>query len=257
VISKIVFKGAFGKIDGLYSHSKNSTAPAVLLVSNNNEKVIRRASLFHEAANSVFDTFVENDFSTLKFDLVEHTVEKNEIDHAHLMDMTAALDWLHNKNLECRNFWICGLDYSAFVTLQLVMRRPELENYIIISPSLRRNDLNFIIPCSACGFIIRGSEDLKFTEEDCLNLQEKLITKAESKVRYTTIYKAERNFADELQQLKNELTNYICQKTVEDRKNMKQITASKRRRRKKKSPYADEEKIAYVNPVKSLDIGDI
>ncbi|GHU27180.1 alpha/beta hydrolase [Bacilli bacterium] len=256
-MSEVVFKGTFGKIDGFYSHSRNASAPAVLVVGSNNEKPTRKGCSFGKTVNAVFDTFVENDFSVLRFDFVERVIDKNEIDNANILDMTVALDWLHNKNLECRSFWICGLDYGAFVGLQLVMRRPELENYVLISPNSRKLDLSFIIPCSACGLIVRGSEDVKFTEDECLALQEKLITKAESIVKCITVYKAERDFSSELRQFRGELATYLKEKTADDRRNIKHVTAGKRRRRKKKSAYQDEEKIVYANPVKALDIKDI
>lgn len=253
-MSEIVFKSSFGKVDGIYSHSRNSNSPAVLIASNNNDKFIKKNSSFMDITEIVFDIFVKNNFSVLKFNLVERDVDKTEVDNANLLDMTAALDWLHNKNIECRSFWICGIDYAALTALQLIMRRPELENYVIISPNIKKNDLSFIIPCSACGFIIRGSEDIKFTEDECIGLQEKLVTKAESKVRYTTIYKTERDFVNELEQFKSELSNYIKEKIIEDRKNLKRVTAGKRRRRKKKILDSEEEKIIYINPIKNLDI---
>ncbi|MDR3078716.1 MAG: hypothetical protein LBU15_01620 [Rickettsiales bacterium] len=256
-MSEIIFRGAQGKIDGFYSHSRNSSAPSVLVVSNNNERSMRRNSSLVKTVEAVFNTFVANNFSALRFDFVDHRVDKSEVDNCNLLDMTAALDWLHSKNFECRNFWVCGIDYGAFVTLQLVMRRPELENYVLVSPNMKKSDMSFIIPCSACGLIIRGSEDVKFTEEECLALQEKLLTKAESRVKCATIYGAERDFAGELGQLGGELAAYLGEKTAYDRKNLKHVTAGKRRRRKKRTSYLDEEKTVYVNPVKNLDIRDI
>jgi alpha/beta superfamily hydrolase len=256
-MSEIAFRGAQGKVDGFYSHSRNSNAPAVLIVSNNNDKPTKKGSSLTKIVDMVFDVFVANDFSVLRFDFVGHKVDKNDVDNSNLLDMTAALDWLHAKNFECRSFWVCGVDYGAFVTLQLVMRRPELENYVLVSPNMKKNDMSFIIPCSACGLIVRGSEDIKFTEDECLALQEKLLTKAESKVKCTTIYGAERDFANEIEQLGGELSSYLEEKTAYDRKNLRHITAGKRRRRKKRSSYLDEDRPVYINPVKNLEIRDI
>ncbi|MDR1495056.1 MAG: hypothetical protein LBI29_03410 [Rickettsiales bacterium] len=256
-MSEIIFRGAQGKIDGFYSHSRNSNAPVVLIVSNNNERSAKKSSSLVKTVEIIFNTFVENDFSALRFDFIDHKVDKSEVDNSNLLDMTAALDWLHSKNFECRSFWACGVDYGAFVTLQLVMRRPELENYVLISPNMKKNDMSFIIPCSACGLIIRGSEDMKFTEDECLTLQERLLTKAESKVKCAIVYGAERDFSGELEQLDAELASYLEEKTTYDRKNLKRVTAGKRRRRKKRSSYSEEEKVVYVNPIKNLDIGDV
>ncbi|MDR1425459.1 MAG: hypothetical protein LBI70_00475 [Rickettsiales bacterium] len=255
-MSEIVFKGAQGKVDGFYRHSRNSSAPSVLLVSGGSDKTVKKNNSLSKTLGTVFDTFVKNDFSALKFDFVDHKVDRGELDNSNLLDMTAALDWLHSKNIECRNFWVCGIDYGAFMALQLVMRRPELENYVLISPNMKKSDMSFIIPCSASGFIIRGSEDIKFNEEECLALQEKLLTKAESKIKCTTVYNAERDFAGRLEQLGGELSDYLEEKTTYDRRNLRQVTAGKRRR-KKRSSYSDDERPIYIDPIKTLGIRDV
>lgn len=259
-MSDIIFKGAFGKVNGKYNHSKNSDAPAALIVGNIKEKNNKKkGSDFEELANIMFDIFINNDFSVLKFNLKEYDVnnEKTEVDNFYLLDMTAALDWIHNKNIECKSFWICGVDNSVASVLQLVMRRPDLENYVILSPDLRKTDLSFIIPCSSSGLIIRATDDIKFTEDECLALQDKLMTKSESKIKYMTLSGSDRDFLTSTDELKDEFSKYLREKIIEDRKNFKHVTAGKRRRRKKKSLDQDEEKIIYVNPIKSLDIDDI
>ncbi len=257
-MSDIVFKGAFGKVNGKYGHSKSLDAPAVLIVENMKEKNSRKQVDFSGIADIVFDIFIENNFSALRFRLNEYSnVDKTEVENTNLLDMTAALDWLHNKNIECRSFWICGIDTSVAPVLQLVMRRPDLENYAIFSPDLRKCDLSFIIPCASSGLIVRATDDLKFTEDECIALQEKLITKSDSKVKYLSLEGSDRNFKGSIDELKVELNDYLKEKTAEDRRNFKHVTAGKRRRRKKKAMDQEEEKIIYINPIKSLDIDDI
>ena len=75
-MSDIIFKGAFGKVNGKYNHSRNSDAPAVLIVGNIKEKNNKKkGSDFEELANIMFDIFINNDFSVLKFDLKEYDVK--------------------------------------------------------------------------------------------------------------------------------------------------------------------------------------
>ena len=73
-MSDIVFKGAFGKVNGIYSHSKSLDAPAVLIVENVKDKNNCKKRLdFSILANVVFDIFKESDFSVLKFKLNEYS----------------------------------------------------------------------------------------------------------------------------------------------------------------------------------------
>ncbi|MBR2141350.1 MAG: hypothetical protein IJ853_03240 [Rickettsiales bacterium] len=257
---EITFKSSIGKLNALYHHSKNVNAPVAIVVGSSSMDSRTKSNLFSETTDAIAETFIENDFSTLKFSFRELTIsgkKDTEKEADNLLDLTTALDWLHSKNIESKSFWVCGLDTGVIATLQLVMRRPEIENYILVSPNIRKDDLDFIVPCSASGLLVRGSEDLRFLEEDCINLQEKLITKTESKIKYMTVYNAERDYKTELGQLKSLIGEYLKEKMEEDRKNMRSIIVNKRRRRKKKMLEADEGRIVYVNPIKPLDIDNI
>lgn len=253
----ITIKTSLGKLNCRYKHNADVNAPVAILVNSNAVDFENKKKMYSDTMNVLFEVFSEVGFSTLEFNFRQVKSDKKDLDEdsINLLDLTAILDWLHTKNIESKSFWVCGIDVGAYAALHLVMRRPEIDNYILFSPTIKVNDLNFIVPCSASGLLVRASEDLRFLEEDCISLQEKLATKTESSIKYMTIYGAERNFDTELVQLKNEIKNYIKNKTFEDYKNFKLIRSNKRRRRKKR--LQDEEKINCVNPIKSLGIENI
>lgn len=256
-MTEIILKTSLGKLNCKYAHSINVNAPVAIIVGSNTIDFEAKKKMYEDATNALFNTFVESGFSTLEFNFRQVISDKKDLDEdtINLLDLTAVLDWLHTKNVESKGFWVCGIEIGAYSALNLVMRRPEIENYILLSPIIKRNDLSFVVPCTASGLLVRAGEDLRFLEEDCISLQEKLITKTESKIKYITIYKAERNFDTEIGQLKNEISSYIKEKMYEDYKNLKLTKANKRRRRKKR--VIEDEKINYINPIKSLDIDNI
>lgn len=255
---KLSLKTSIGKVNCSYFHSKNMNAPVVIVI-NSDVTDFENVLKYESASDVIVNCFLSNGFSVLKFNLNDVKITKKEVEREsiNLLNLTAIIDWLHTKNLESKSFWVCGIDNGAIPALELVMRRPEVENYILLSPSIRKNDLNFIVPCVASGMLVRASEDLRFLEEDCLSLQDKLTTKTETKIRYTTIYGAERDFKSELPQLEFELKSYIKEKMEEDEKNSRTISINKRRRRKKKNIDGEDEKIIYINPIKPLDIDNI
>jgi alpha/beta superfamily hydrolase len=257
-MTEVIFKTTLGKIKGLYSHNPSQNAPGAIVVNSDTINFETRERMYNVATSKLFEAFVENDFSILKFSFRRDKSDKKELDEEtiNLLDLTAALDWLHSKNIECKNFWVCGVDLGAITALQLVMRRPEIENYILLSPNIKKSDLNFIVPCSASGLIVRASEDLRFLDEDCLNLQEKLVTKTESKIKSLTISGAERNFETNPEQLKNEISVYIKEKMLEDYRTLRFKAANKKRRRKKRMPELDDDRVIYTNPIKPLNIDD-
>ena len=256
---KINLKTSVGKVECFYEHSNVVNAPVAIIINSNEVDPDTKKLKYEEAGNVITESFIENGFSTLLFTTVNEKGNKKDLDEdsINLLHLTSITDWLHTKNIESHNFWVCGIDNGSVAALELVMRRPEIENYILVSPNIKKNELSFVVPCAASGILVRASEDLRFLEEDCINLQEKLTTKTESKIKYMTIYDAERNFDTELEQLKKEIKNYVIEKMAGDYKNFKSISINKRRRRKKRHLDGDEEKIIYVNPIKPLDIDNI
>ena len=50
-----------------------------------------------------------------------------------LSDAAAALDWLQALNPEAKSCWITGFSFGAWIGMQLLMRRPEIEGFISIA----------------------------------------------------------------------------------------------------------------------------
>jgi alpha/beta superfamily hydrolase len=230
-------------------------APAVIVANSDMEGEEK----YQKATDAIYRSFVQNDFSTLRFNFRKNKNVSRELDadNVNLLDLIGALEWLHNKNIECKSFWFAGVDIGAFYGLQLVMRRPEIDNYMLFSPSIRKDELNFLVPCTSNGVLVRAGEDLRFLEEDCINLREKLITKTESKIKYFTIYNAERNFDGELDQLEKRVSEYIRERIDSGERTPYDSLNARRKKRKRKVHVPDEEKVVYVNPVKDLGFDDV
>ena len=76
-----------------------------------------------------------------------------------LADAAIALDWLQNQNQESQDYWICGISFGAWVGMQLLMRRPEILKFVLVSPPVGKYDFNFLAPCPASGVIINADKD--------------------------------------------------------------------------------------------------
>ncbi|MGE3143433.1 MAG: alpha/beta hydrolase, partial [Hyphomonadaceae bacterium] len=55
--------------------------------------------------------------------------------------------------------WVAGYSFGAWVGLQLLMRRPEIDGFLAISPPANHYDLSFLAPCPASGLILYGTRD--------------------------------------------------------------------------------------------------
>ena len=91
-----------------------------------------------------------------------------------LSDAAAALDWLQALNRESRGCWIAGFSFGAWIGMQLLMRRPEVEGFISVSPPENLYDFSFLAPCPSSGLIIHGDKDRVAPPESVQKLVDKL-----------------------------------------------------------------------------------
>jgi alpha/beta superfamily hydrolase len=63
---------------------------------------------------------------------------------------------LHPDSKSC---WVAGYSFGAWIGMQLLMRRPEIEGFISIAPQPNTYDFSFLAPCPSSGLIINGDAD--------------------------------------------------------------------------------------------------
>ncbi len=256
---EITFKSANNKIDGVYYHSVDPDSQiALILVGDKSEYMQHK-----ETIDCLANEFVKKSFSVFRICFVRVNSKETRDDELvgseeqELFDATSALNWLHDKNPEAKGCWICGYGYGSLSALQLVMRRPEVDNYMIISPALKGSDLSFIVPCVANGVLIKSTSDSTLSDGDLYNLQEKLITKCDCKVEAEILETKEDDFIDDLESFTTTIKSYINERLQEYMKNSINLIDKKRRRRKKRLTEEVEVGPTYVNPVKPLDLSSI
>lgn len=254
------------KIEGYYYHNADADSQVVLIFHGDKDNYTKNS----EFLNMVFNSFAKMGFSTLMINFSKKEKKKERVFRPDLArdtdcepeknteEATIALNWVHEKNFEFRDYWICSLGAGVLPTLQLVMRRPEINNYILIDPILYKDDLNFIVPCLSYGMIMRTESNIDFTEEDMSEIQEKLITKTESRVETETIFDNDKDIKASVLEAQSVLDKYIKRKQDEFFENNKsKIRDKKRRRRKKKRLEESENRTEYINPIQPLDLDNI
>ena len=93
-----------------------------------------------------------------------------------LSDAAAALDWVQSFNPDARACWIAGFSFGAWIGMQLLMRRPEVEGFISVAPQPNLYDFSFLAPCPSSGLIVHGADDRVVTPTDMQTLIDKLKT---------------------------------------------------------------------------------
>ena len=93
-----------------------------------------------------------------------------------LSDAAAVLDWLQIQNPNASGVWICGFSFGAWISMQLLMRRPEIDSFIVVAPPANMYDFSFLAPCPSSGLIIQGEKDTMVPTSATENLVAKLRT---------------------------------------------------------------------------------
>lgn len=170
---EIMITGAAGRLEGRYKHSKVQGAPIALVLHPNPQ---RGGTMNNKIAYSLFQAFSDQGFSTLRFNFRGVGRSQGEFSYGEgeLSDAASALDWLQSVNPNASGVWVGGFSFGAWIGMQLLMRRPEINGYVSISPPANIYDFNFLAPCPNEGLIIQGDADQVVNIESVNKLADKL-----------------------------------------------------------------------------------
>ena len=147
-----------GRIEGRYHPARQKNAPIAIVLHPHPQF---GGTMNHQIVYQLYYAFVHRGFSVLRFNFRGVGRSQGEFDHGigELSDAAAALDWAQSVNPEARSCWIAGFSFGAWIGMQLLMRRPEIEGFISIAPPANLYDFSFLAPCPSSGLIIHGDKD--------------------------------------------------------------------------------------------------
>ena len=207
-IVEIFIPGPAGRLDAKYYKSKKNTSPIALILHPHPQY---GGTMNNKVVVDTFQTFMENDFSVCRFNFRGVGRSDGEFDNGQgeLADAAAALDWLERENLDNSQCWVSGFSFGSLIAMQLLMRRPEINRFVSISPQPNVYDFSFLSPCPASGLIVYGSNDELVPAEDIKNLNDRLSSQKGIKVDFEKIPNANHFFTDKEKNLSKIVDSYI------------------------------------------------
>ena len=170
---EIFIPGPCGRIQAKYFKSKQSGAPvAIVLQPHPQYGGTMNNRIVYEAYNS----FYKKGFSVIRINFrgVEKSDGVFDNGQGELSDAAAALDWIERENPGYSQCWVSGFSFGALICMQLIMRRPEVNKFVAISPQPNVYDFTFLAPCPISGLVVYGKKDELVSEESILNLKKRL-----------------------------------------------------------------------------------
>jgi alpha/beta superfamily hydrolase len=207
-MADVFFNGPAGRIEGKYNIAEKSNAPVVLIL---HPHPLYGGTMNNKIVHSLYKTFLNNGFSVLRINFRGVGKSQGEFDSGagELMDATTALDWLQSQNHNSSQIWIAGFSFGAWIGMQLIMRRPEIVNFVSISPPVGKYDFSFLSPCPIPGLMIRGNKDSIISETAIEDLMNSLSKQKYIKVESHAIEGADHFFRDNVSDLEILVSSYI------------------------------------------------
>ena len=93
--------------------------------------------------------------------------------------------------------------------MQLLMRRPEINGFVSISPPANLRDFSFLAPCPSSGLIIHGDKDNIASFDSTKILVEKLQKQKKVDIKFKPIKGADHFYENYSNDFENSIKDYI------------------------------------------------
>jgi alpha/beta superfamily hydrolase len=205
---EVVLTGAAGRIEGRYSPRKDETAPIALILHPHPRA---GGNMDYPVVVQLFHLFMKRGFSVLRFNFRGVGRSQGEFDAGigELADAATALDWLQTNNPTASQCWVAGYSFGAWIGMQLLMRRPETDGFISVSPPTNAYDFSFLAPCPASGLILHGSADTVVPPVEVERVVSKLRTQKGIVIDYDLVEGANHFWNDRLADVESRVGAYL------------------------------------------------
>jgi alpha/beta superfamily hydrolase len=205
---EVIFNGPEGRIEGRYHHSKQPNAPIVLLLHPHPQY---GGTMNNKVVYALYQSFVKRSFSALRFNFrgVGRSQGRFDNGQGELSDAASALDWMQAQNPNAGDCWIAGFSFGAWIGMQLMMRRPEINGFISVAPPASMQDFSFLAPCPASGMIIHGDKDEVVPLASVTKLAQKLSSQKNIKIDFRVVEGSDHFFQNSLDALVSHVDDYL------------------------------------------------
>ncbi len=172
---EVILNGPSGRLEARYHPAKNKQAPIALILHPYPQF---GGTMSHPLVYEMYHLFVKQGFSVMRFNFRGAGRSQGVFDHGQgeLSDAASALDWMQAMNPEAKSCWIAGFTFGAYIGMQLLMRRPEIEGFISLAAPANLYDFSFLAPCPSSGLFVHGDHDRIAPHKDVAIALEKVKT---------------------------------------------------------------------------------
>ena len=208
---EIFIPGPSGRIQAKYFKNRQEGSPVAIVLQPHPQY---GGTMNNKIVYETYSSFYKNGFSVIRINF--RGVEKSDgiFDNGQgeLTDAAAALDWIEKENPGYNQCWVSGFSFGALICMQLIMRRPEVNKFIAISPQPNVYDFTFLAPCPISGLITYGKNDELVSEDSILSLKKRLMMQKNIEVKFNSIINANHFYKGKEKELTSVIEHYLKDK---------------------------------------------
>ena len=208
---EIFIPGPSGRIQAKYFKNEKQGTPVALVLQPHPQY---GGTMNNRIVYETYNCFYKNNFSVIRINFRGVGKSDGIFDNGQgeLSDAAAALDWIEKENPGYSQCWVSGFSFGALICMQLIMRRPEVNKFIAISPQPNVYDFTFLAPCPISGLITIGKNDELVQIDSILNLKKRLSVQKNINVKFDSIPNANHFYKGKEKDLANSIDQYIKDK---------------------------------------------
>jgi len=210
---EIFIPGSSGRIQAKYFKSKQQGSSIALVLQPHPQY---GGSMNNRIVYETYNCFYKNNFSVIRINFRGVGKSDGVFDNGQgeLSDAAAALDWIEKENPGYSQCWVSGFSFGALICMQLIMRRPEVNKFITISPQPNLYDFSFLSPCPISGIVIYGKNDELVHIDSISNLKKRLSIQKNIEVKFEAIPNANHFYKNKEKELSTIIDHYIKDKVT-------------------------------------------
>ncbi|MDA0239534.1 MAG: alpha/beta hydrolase [Proteobacteria bacterium] len=205
---EIIINGPDGRLEGRYQQGSTTNAPVAIVL---HPHPLHGGNMNNKLVYGMYTAFASRGFSTLRFNFRGVGRSQGTFDNGigELSDAAYAFDWIQQINPNSPYCWIGGYSFGALISMQLMMRRPEIDGFISIAPPASSEDFSFLAPCPSSGLVVHGDKDEQVPLESVNKLVTKITSRKNITVDLAVIKGADHFYQDKVEDVEKAINAYL------------------------------------------------
>ena len=219
-MAELIIPGPAGRIEARYTEPPQTGAPIALILHPHPRA---GGTMQDPITIRLYQMFEKRGFGVLRFNTRGVGRSQGVYDQGvgDLEDAAYVLDYMENLTESPRFVWCAGYSFGAWITLQLLMRRPEIDGFLAIAPPCNHYDLAFLAPCPASGLILSGENDKISSPKDVERALTKVRVQKGEVIERDSIANANHFFHGQHDELIAKCEAYVDRRLIEDEQKLR------------------------------------